>query len=149
MLYSGSHSIRLIFPEGLPKISDEKMVELSRYLSPLVQKEDGLHVILNPVFSQDAPFIYVDEKLVQRISQSSKYGPVIGGLEPVVVLQTWHGFSGIRRQVFKPKMADVLAQIPEELMTELRCSFFSIEPLELRHNYFVAKVTMYRAKASC
>lgn len=87
---------------NIPKIAPKRITELLKQIRPCVRRDDKLHFI-QPVDPRKVAFTW-DPKLAGEAPEM----PIIGKIR---TLHTYgyHGF-------FKPSIAEVLAQIPEDLL---------------------------------
>ena len=105
----------------IPEISDEKLAALLANISPLVRKRSGavtgtpfadaeksLHRIKLPANVRDVSFIW-DPELLSPVDERN--------LQILRLIPTYHtaGYIGL----CKPTIAEVLAQIPEELVASV------------------------------
>jgi hypothetical protein len=123
---------------NIPKITDARISEMLKTIRPLIHRDGKLHCIK-----------WIDTRKV-----AFTWNPVLDGevqaTEIVGRIRTLHtyGYPGF----FKPSIAEVLAQIPEELVAKVRG--FSLEGPDtaddinreqeaLNAGFHVATVTLY------
>ena len=94
--------------DRVPKISDERVEEMGKIIKPLVVRKGQLCYI-KPCDPRKVAF-----------SWDPKVTKIARGLRKICEIPTYHtfGYYGM----FKPSIAEVLAQIPEEFLNE--CSAF-------------------------
>lgn len=89
-------------------ISDERLARLMQTIKQVETMKDGRIVTVVPVDPREVSCIY-----------NMKYGKRCKNLKPLMEIETvhtcggWHGF-------FKPSIAEVLAQVPEEVEDHIR-----------------------------
>lgn len=123
----------------IPEISDEKLEGLSAHIKPLVRRGDQLFFIEDP-----------DPRNV-----AFPWSPVLKeaaeDLEVLSILPTLHSFG--YHGLFKPSVAEVLAQIPDELLEEAiafevhapqNTTDLSRQWDAVNSGYHVAATTVYR-----
>lgn len=127
----------------IPKISNEVLEERYARIKPLVKRDGKLYTITKPDLRNQS-FIW-DPKLEQEVS---------GGLKEVVKVKTLHTYG--HYSLFKPSVAEVLAQIPDYLLDKVVAFHIdgpdSVTDLnkfgeETNMGFHVAFTTLYKGKA--
>jgi len=127
--------------ERIPEISEEKLYELGQRIKPLVSKGRNLFYI-KPCHPRDTAFSWAPKR--------TKVATDLRKLTEITTYHTWGHYS-----LFKPSIAEVLAQIPEEYLD--RCCAFVTEGPEIaddlhkhmdifNEGYHVAITTLYEAE---
>lgn len=125
---------------NIPKISDEELEKLYNKIKPLVKIDGILHWIKQPQSLRNVSFLWSPEIFIPA-----------PGFTEICTIQTLHtyGYHG----VFKPSVAEVLAQIPVCIVNET-VAFYTEGPQtaedlnkhteELNEGYHVARTTFYK-----
>lgn len=97
----------------IPEISDEKLLELSQRIKPVIRFSRGLKgLFLSP---EGIPY-YIKPVDLREMAFTWDATPSkkAKGLQEIVAIRTLHsyGYHGL----FKPSIAEVIAQIPEEFL---------------------------------
>lgn len=120
----------IILPEKLeiPKISDNRLKELYNLLKPIVTIEEMKYLLREFTFAElrDISYIWNQDKDKREIVDGNK----LETIDDFLCLHTW-GYYGL----FKPSIAEVLAQIPENLINNAS-NFEIIESPEIREDVF-------------
>lgn len=124
---------------SIPAITNARLAELAARIKPLVRK-DGLHYYIEPCELRSMSFLW-----------EPVFAEPARGLKMLVQIRTLHtfGYYGF----FKPSIAEVLSQIPAELIDAVRA--FEVEGPQdaaelnreseaLNAGFQVATTTLYR-----
>lgn len=115
----------------IPEISDAELTELLAQIKPLVRDEQGHRHTIAPVDPRRTAFTW-DPKFVEMVEP----GPVLAEFD------TYHSFGA--PALFKPSLAEVLAQIPRDLRPYVQAFELDTETAEIwDEGYHVASVTLY------
>jgi hypothetical protein len=118
------------------EITDEKLYSLNSIIKPVVKREDKLYYI-KEVNLRNESFAW-NPKITIEAQNLTKFAEVL----------TYHtyGYMGL----FKPSIAEVLAQIPDELINE--CVAFEIQSElgkeAIRGDYHISNTTLYKKEES-
>jgi hypothetical protein len=89
----------------IPEISDERLAELAKRIRPVVRSRSNALAYIEPCDLRRVSFIW-DAKITRKASKLVKHATIR-------TLHTY-GYYGL----FKPSIAEVLAQIPEDLIEQ-------------------------------
>jgi hypothetical protein len=96
----------------IPKLSEEELEKRAQTIKPVIRFDGTLH--------------YIEDVHLSNVSHiwSPVKKDVASGLLPVTNVVTYHtyGYCGL----FKPSIAEVLAQVPEEIVDQV-CAFEIVE----------------------
>lgn len=120
--------------EALPDISDSTLKELVKTVRPMYQfKEQGLSFIKLPDLRGES-FIWSPEFLEKAENIEAFRG-----------IETLHSYGS--PSLFKPSIAEVLSQIPDEFITETVGFTTEQKGFSMREKYHTANTILYRTKA--
>jgi len=119
---------------GIPQISDMKLEDLYKRIKPVVRHEGNLHYIKD-VDLRRVAFTW-DPKLTTKAEN----------LERICDITTYHryGYYGL----FKPSIAEVIAQIPEKCL-DRTVAFETSTDLDIENivgEYHVTTTTLYKRR---
>lgn len=117
----------------LPYISDEELEQLLKQIKPLVRDEQGHLRAIADVPPRTTSYIW-DPELLEAVDP----GPVLAEFD------TYHSFAA--PVLFKPTLAEVLAQIPADLQPYAKAFELDQDSAEVwDESHHVASVTLYGA----
>ncbi len=121
----------------MPEVDDERLAALAERIKPLIRVSNGKLFHIEPVDLRRMAYTWSPKVTVEAEP-----------LEAIATVDTLHSYGA--PVFFKPSVAEVIAQIPEEVVDTI--AGFSLEgPLDmgrenaaLQAGYHVARTTLYR-----
>lgn len=112
--------------------------------------------VLRFAYGEGGPFLHPQGFLHFLVGVDPRHTPLIEGVEPksraeglvcVATIDTYHTFSVYR--LFRPSIAEVLAQIPAELIDTVTAFEVPVGVTNVRKvpGFHIARTTLYRAAA--
>lgn len=119
--------------ELIPKIADAELAALLARIKPLVRDDKGCLRQIAPVDPRTQSYIW-DPELTEVVEEG----------KALAELDTYHGFGA--PALFKPSLAEVLAQIPLDLRPHVTAFELDPESAEVfDDSHHVVAVTLYGA----
>lgn len=120
----------IVLPDKLviPKITDERLEQLYKFLKPIVTIEEMKYLLREFTLSELRGQSYIwnkSEDKREKVDQAK-----LEKIDDFLCLHTW-GYYGL----FKPSVAEVLSQVPEELAMQGN-TFEIVESPETRDDVF-------------
>lgn len=136
----------------IPEMDENELVKCYAHISPIVKKEDGKSFYLRRLSDKE-----ISNKAYTWLTDKSDYGDEVDytKLEEIAVLSMLHtfGYYGF----FKPSVAEVIRQIPCELLDQTIAFEMISKPntvADLNHSkealnagFHVSAVRLYKAKS--
>lgn len=120
---------------ALRAISDERITELLTRIRPMCENGEGMHYVQPP-------------ELADIRTTAFRWSPVLmeqvdlSQLQELAVITTYH--SCAYHMLFKPDLAETLAQIPTELVDQVVAVDVSPDFIEMVHGTFYGHKTLTR-----